>query len=224
MENPYIIQERIGSGSFGKIYQAIRMSNREEVIIKRVAKRNARTDTDNNFLEVKYLKKAADLPNVTTLIDVFTTRMHLFLVFKKERGSIMDLNGYINLRQHISERKGKYIFMQLVRTVLELQIRGILHNDIKDENVLISLPDLRVTIIDFGSATKFKADEEYTSYRGTAEYAPPEWVQTGRFRAEGLNVWTLGKLVMVCRKLPNIYINLGFEKRTLKTCLDKPRP
>ena len=49
-------------------------------------------------------------------------------------------------------------------------------------------------IIDFGSASSLKKGE-YKVFRGTREYAPPEWIKNGAYTADGLNVWSLGILL-----------------------------
>ena len=51
-------------------------------------------------------------------------------------------------------------------------------------------------IIDFGSACSLRKGE-YTDYRGTRVYAPPEWFKNGAYTADGLNVWSLGILLYV---------------------------
>ena len=58
-------------------------------------------------------------------------------------------------------------------------------------------------MIDFGSGTWLHPGD-YEEYEGTREYAPPEWVSTRRFRAEGLIVWSLGILLydMLCGDIP----------------------
>merc|ERR1719208_621312 len=71
-------------------------------------------------------------------------------------------------------------------------------------------------LIDFGSgcfldqsemssALPPTTDERvYTEFRGTRVYSPPEWVQDGEYRADGLTTWSLGVLLydMLCGDIP----------------------
>jgi len=80
---------------------------------------------------------------------------------------------------------------------------GVLHGDIKDENVIIEPSTGALTIVDFGSSLLLHKGD-YSEFYGTREYSPPEWVRDRRFRAEGLTVWSLGILLynMLCGDIP----------------------
>lgn len=103
-------------------------------------------------------------------------------------------------REHgaIGEEPAKIIFRQVLETTAELHSLGILHRDIKDENILMNLETLQIKIIDFGCATKYDADIEYSELSGTPEFFAPELLcNNRRYRAESSAVWTLGTLLYV---------------------------
>ena len=66
-----------------------------------------------------------------------------------------------------------------MEAVISCYQAGILHGDIKDENVIIEPGTGAVTIIDFGSSLLVQG-EDYSEFHGTREYSPPEWVRDGR--------------------------------------------
>ena len=66
-----------------------------------------------------------------------------------------------------------------MEAVISCYQAGILHGDIKDENVIIDPSTGAVTIIDFGSSFLVQS-EDYSEFQGTREYSPPEWVRDRR--------------------------------------------
>ena len=82
---------------------------------------------------------------------------------------------------------------------------GVVHRDIKDENILIDTQNHQIKIIDFGSGATITTDAEvnknihattaFIDYHGTRICAPPEYFTKRCYKADGLNVWTLGILL-----------------------------
>lgn len=74
-----------------------------------------------------------------------------------------------------------------------LHMKGIVHRDLKLENILID-QDGYIKIIDYGLAKMLGENQETTSFCGTPEYLAPEMVnQSGHDR--GVDWWALGILV-----------------------------
>ncbi|KAJ3395989.1 hypothetical protein HDU80_010131, partial [Chytriomyces hyalinus] len=97
---------------------------------------------------------------------------------------------------HLPEPVARKIFAQIVLAVQHLQVQGIVHRDIKDENIVVD-SSYNVKMIDFGSAANIpKAQAQYfTQFCGTIPYASPEIVRKESYRGPEVEVWALGVLL-----------------------------
>merc|ERR1711872_657137 len=88
----------------------------------------------------------------------------------------------------------KDLFMQLVDTVNECHEKGVVHRDIKDENILIDINTFKIKLIDFGSGASLK-EGLYHKFKGTRVYSPPEWINCGDIPFETDQEISEGRLV-----------------------------
>lgn len=109
----------------------------------------------------------------------------------------MDLYDYTNKYGALTETSAKKVFRQVVEICNNLHMTaGVLHRDIKDENVLINITTLEVKLIDFGCATSYE-EKEFHHFSGTPEFTAPEVFTVGKYRPESSTVWTLGTFLYV---------------------------
>ena len=197
----YKIDHVLGRGGFGTVHSATRKYDGMKVAVKEVTKDSVIALEDNVPLEVVLLKQVEDVPGVVHLLDYFETGDSFLIVMERFNGQ--DLFDFISKHENLSEKVARDIFGQVVEAVFMCKERGVLHGDIKDENIMIDPDTGMVKMIDFGSGTWLHPGD-YEVYEGTREYSPPEWVSTRRFRAEGLTVWSLGILLydMLCGDIP----------------------
>jgi len=197
----YTVKEEIGRGGFGVVYAAERKSDGLEVAVKEVSKDIDMLTEDNIPLEVALMQQVNDVPGVIKLLDYFDTADSFYVVM--ERFNSKDLFDFITEQGPLPENLAKDLFMQLVDTVNECHEKGVVHRDIKDENILIDINTFKIKLIDFGSGASLK-EGLYHKFKGTRVYSPPEWINCGAYTAEALTVWSLGILLydMLCGDIP----------------------
>jgi len=184
----------LGKGGFGVVYAAVRKQDKLQVAVKEVykAKIIKKTADGKVPLEVALMQQVADVPGVIKILDWFEAEESFYIVMEKFAGQ--DLFDYISEQGPIKESKARELFRQILETVLLCHNRGVLHRDLKDENILIDSRTKELRLIDFGSGT-YLQDGLYNDFEGTRVYAPPEWVMGRRYTASSLTVWSLGILL-----------------------------
>ena len=99
----------------------------------------------------------------------------------------------------VHEDVQRHIFQQMVETVHTLHSHGIVHKDLKDENVLLDA-DLNCRLIDFGHSAFYRTPttnphiSPFKSY-GTPLFAPPEVRSGMTYRGPEGDVYALGLML-----------------------------
>lgn len=114
-------------------------------------------------------------------------------------------NGQAMRTGGFDEATTRHISRQVVETIAALDERGIVHRDIKDENVLID-ENMNVKLIDFGSAAILEPQvrgeaarpvQKFDRFYGTLPFASPQILRGKSYQAEPAEVWSLAILMCV---------------------------
>jgi serum/glucocorticoid-regulated kinase 2 len=141
--------------------------------------------------EIEVLKMCQH-PNVIKLIDIFENSDYYYIVLEYMAGK--DLFDYIQKRGFsLSEQRVKELTFQIGQAIKYLHSYGIVHRDLKLENILLDQNGY-LKIIDFGLAKMLQDGEMAASFCGTPEYLAPEMIaQKGHDKS--VDWWALGVLI-----------------------------
>ncbi|MEU8199752.1 protein kinase [Streptosporangium sp. NPDC049046] len=190
----YQLLEAIGRGGMGIVWRAHDELLDREVAIKEVRYADMLGEDnqeDFNRRTKREARAAGRLthPNVVVVHDVVEEDGRPWIVMQlvesRSLGKVMRQDG------PLPPRRVAEIGLKLLEALRAAHAQGVLHRDVKPENVLLA-DDGRVVLTDFGIATlEAETALTMTGIAGTPAFIPPERIKGGAAQRES-DLWSLG--------------------------------
>ena len=172
IENRYEILDKVGTGGMSDVYKAKDHKLGRLVAIKFLKQEFCE---DKNFVsnfQVEAQSAAALLhPNVVSVYDVNETGGTYYIVMEYVDG--ITLKKYISINGRLPIKEATSIAIQIAQGMEAAHNAGIVHRDIKPQNVLISREG-KIKVTDFGIARATTANTISADVLGSAQYISPE--------------------------------------------------
>lgn len=197
----YEIISRIGSGGMADVYKAMDHKLNRMVAVK-VLKPEFREDKTfiTKFRSEAQAAAGLSHPNVVNVFDVGEDRGVYYIVMELVEG--ITLKDYINRKGKLSVKEATSIAIQVSLGLEAAHNRGIVHRDVKPQNIIIST-DGKVKLSDFGIAKATSSNTISSNVMGSVHYSSPEQVRGG-YSDYKSDIYSLGITIyeMVTGRVP----------------------
>ncbi|KZT33337.1 Pkinase-domain-containing protein [Sistotremastrum suecicum HHB10207 ss-3] len=180
----YTLGKVIGEGTYGKVRLGTHRLTSTRVAIKQIPKAVSASLTR----EIHHHRRLHH-PHIAQLYEVIATETYVWLVTELCSGG--ELFDYLVEQRHLTEEDCQRIFGQLCLALAYAHGRGVVHRDLKLENVLLD-QRCRVKLGDFGFTREFERGTLLDTYCGTTAYASPEMIRLQKYSGPETDVWSLG--------------------------------
>ena len=199
--------DKLGQGRTSKVYLGRDIKNHKNLVAVKLI-RNEVLSKDETAL--KSLKQEIQIlhglnhPNINTFIDygsdgkimkpsgrVISNLIYIILEYVPG-GIFYDL---CQAAGGLGEQGGRYFMDQLLDAVNYMHTKGVVHRDLKLENILVG-DNLKLVVADFGYAT-YKKINKLQSYCGTKVYVAPEIIEQKPYDGRKSDIFSLGVILYV---------------------------
>jgi serine/threonine-protein kinase len=198
----YRIESFLGAGGMGEVYRAVHQKIGRVAAVKVLTQATQSSGFRERFFNEARIQASLQHPNIATLYD-----------FCEAAGQPCIIMEYVD-GQTVADRLAAYgppsleetahLFEKVVEPIEYIHRHGIIHRDIKSNNIKISSTG-QVKLLDFGIAKGQTSPglTEVGSVIGTLHYLAPELIRGGVADARG-DIWALGVLLyeMVTGRVP----------------------
>lgn len=232
----YKFDQVIGSGKFSKVYFSYDETvgilsdnnSKQKFAIKAIDKLNLQEEAitliRNEIYICKFLKTNTH-QSIIKIVDIYEDRLNIYIIMEYCEGG--NLKNYISIYDP-SENVLKSICKQISTALLFLNRFGIIHRDIKLENILIKNDSNSIVsfISDFGFSTVQTKKDTITQPYGSLLYSSPEIIEQNTYDCK-VDIWSFGVVIyyLLTKTFPFDGESLNkseFSKKILKDELNFP--
>jgi serine/threonine protein kinase len=180
----------IGRGAFGKVNIGLNVLTGRIVAIKSFNKNNILSENaKKKILYETNLMRSLFHPSVTKILETFESEKYMLIIMEYISGG--NLQNFVKKRRKLCEKTSKILFRQIIQGIKYIHSKGIVHRDIKLENILLDLNNI-IKICDFGVGKLIKPSTILKDQCGTPVYMAPEILKGEGYHGFPVDIWSAG--------------------------------
>ncbi|XP_026816025.1 testis-specific serine/threonine-protein kinase 3-like [Rhopalosiphum maidis] len=191
----YFVGRSVGSGSYATVKIAHSERHKCNVAIKIVSKLQEAADYLEKFLprEIEVVKGLKH-DNLIRYYQAIETTHRVYIIMEyAENGCLLDI---IKRDGKIDDDRARKWFMELVNAIEYCHKKGVVHRDIKCENLLMDT-NYNIKLSDFGFARnnmikKNGQMKTSSTFCGSYAYASPEILKGIPYQPNASDIWSIG--------------------------------
>ncbi|XP_076062050.1 membrane-associated tyrosine- and threonine-specific cdc2-inhibitory kinase-like isoform X2 [Oratosquilla oratoria] len=170
-EQCYVIEEKLGAGSFGEVYRVRSKEDGRLYACKKTLLRfRGESDRRRRMEEVQKHENLPKHPNCVQFFRAWEEKQHLYMLMEVCQASLAHL---AEDKHDLPESFIWEVLVDLLQGVNHLHSHNLLHMDIKPENIFIGLDGL-CKLGDFGLVVDVPEDDVVEAVEGDPKYLAPE--------------------------------------------------
>ncbi len=201
---PYKIVRLLGQGTFGSVYEALRLPVGKRVALKVLDPKLAnRPEAIARFEREAYATASLDHPNIVTVFDVGEEQGCLYLKMEYLDGETLE--GRLTREGALSPTDLAEIFLPLLSALAKVHEQGYVHRDLKPANVFLSHRVAGVVepkLLDFGMVKPDEAHGHAALTRKGALLGSPAYMSPEQAEAKSVDqrsdLFSLGTILWEC--------------------------
>lgn len=218
----YKIIEKLGSGGMGVVYKAQDVKLERTVALKFLSSETVKTgEEEKRFLREAQTAALLDHPNICTIYEIDRADGQLYIVMSYIEGANLSDKAKAG---HLEWENALNIAIQIAEGLLAASEKGIVHRDIKSDNIMITKTG-QIKIMDFGLAKLFTGTDvtRTASLVGTVLYMSPEQAR-GEEVDHRTDIWSLGVVLyeILTGQLPFAGAHIGAVIQAILS--ESPKP
>ena len=235
LDSKYILEYKIGSGAFSKVYKA---HSSDKIFAVKIFDKYSEAIKEEVEIETKFNQKILESKNHTNFFIKYISsslngtldidgnnEQKCYMVF--ELASKGNLAHYIKRNKTgLDEKNCKVISYKILKALQALHEVGICHRDIKAENILLDGERFEVKISDFGLSNFIQGQNGKILQKGKVgsyEYMAPEVISGKEYDGEKADIFSAGILIFTLLKsfLPFPVDNITRKRKNYSIFISK---
>ena len=210
------LKDLLGSGKYSEVYKAFSWKNQQLLAVKIVKKYGNDILEKHMVINEFNLLQLVNHKNIVKFNEFIETPSHYYILQELAEGKTLN-----KVFKNLTENEKKKVLKEVLDTLVYLHSIGIVHRDIKMENIVLIRHEngLDIKLVDFGLSELKFPNKKLDWFCGTVAYMAPEFHLKQDY-TESVDLWSLGVMAytMIAKKFPFNGIN---EKEIIDRILVK---